>query len=156
MDSGVATEGDWEDTIDQIATTQGIDTTDSVVDYLQGIVVLCSIPIEMELQVISTELEYINEWLNIASQKSTDTTERSSTERYTEETTKTDADFEFMEIKLRKINSKIVSIQTGLDVLEGHIQDDTLKNKMDMLHQTSNIAKADSDAKLNAIRNLRS
>jgi len=156
LNDGMATEDDWEDAINQIAALHGIDTTDSVVDDLQGIVVLCSTPIEKELEVISTELEYIDEWLDIISQESADTTERSTTERYTEETTARDADLNFMELKLRKINSKIISVQIGLDILDGHSQGTDLENKIEELQMTSNLAKADSDAKLNAIRNIRS
>jgi len=131
----------WEQKFTKIAALHGIDTTDSVIDDLQGIVVLCSIPIEKELEVITVELEYIEVWVNVFAQKSTDRLSDSSTDSSSGETAENTTELNFLEGKLTEIESKITSIQIGLDVLEGHTEDSGLKNKLDELQSTSSTLK---------------
>ena len=155
IDTGTATEDGWEDVIDQIATEQGYETIDSVVEDLQGIIVLCSIPIEKELAVISTELAYITDILKIVALVETDSTERSTTERYTGETTERDAYLDFMELKLTKIDSKIMSIQTGLGVLKNYAQDEEMKTTVKELQTEIDKQSSNRQALMHILRDVK-
>ncbi len=100
----------WEDGISKISNEYGHHTTDSVVDDLQGVVVLCSTAIEKEIQKIATELEILEE---LHDKKSDETIERSgSATQYGE------SDLEFIQRHAERIDEKISSLQIGLGILE--------------------------------------
>ena len=100
----------WEDGIDKISSKYGHQTTDSVVDELQGVVVLCSNAIEKEIQKIETELKILEE---LHDKKSGETIERSgSSAQYGE------SDLEFIKRHAERVDGKILTLQAGLKVLQ--------------------------------------
>jgi hypothetical protein len=172
LDAGVATEDDWENLIDQLATMQGIDTTDSVVDYLQGVIVLCSIPIERELQSIDAELKILEMWLEIISNEQ-ESSSYDASGRLTSDTTEStvqyrESDFNFISRTLSSIDQQIKALDTGIGVLQEKTDELEAQNKasdythfvqlstqLEELQTTSNILKAKHDTEMSTIRNLR-
>ncbi|NIM25937.1 MAG: hypothetical protein GTN97_02230 [Nitrosopumilaceae archaeon] len=158
----------WEEGIISFENSQ---TTDSVVDDLQGIVVLCNNEIDKQTQQIDAELKIIEQWLQSISEEhesnyddaerltSGDTSESSSQYR--------ESDLEFITRNLASIDQKINSLQTGVKVLEEKIStlgDDAelanidLQNALQKQQQTlqtmSNVSKALHDTAMSVIRKI--
>ncbi len=166
VDAGVATESDWEDVIDQLATMQDYDTIDSVVDDLQGIVVLCSTAIDKEIYALQAEISLLQE---LSDMHSTDTIDR--TAEYTSSTSSADSDlYDFQQLVSKKTTSidiKIQSLQIGLKVLEeklASVGDDaqlanidlqnTLQKQQQTLQTMSNVSKMLHDTAMSVIRKI--
>jgi len=158
LDAGVATEDDWENVIDQIAIDLGYDTTESVVQELQGIVVLASIEIYNETQRIDAELEMIGEWLAIIEEK----------QEIETATTEVEPDLDFITWKLERYGEKINSLETGIKVLDEKLQtvgDDAqlanidlqnaLQKQQQILQIMSDTLKTYHDATLSIMNKLR-
>ena len=164
VDTRVATESDWEEVIDQLAITQGYDTTDSVVDELQGIVVLCSTAIDKEIYALQAEISLLQELSDMhIDDATTDTDSTRSTGESTE-----DMDGVWWGERLSKADQKIKSLQTGLKVLEDMLAsagDDAqlanidLQNVLQKQQQTlqtmSNVSKMLHDTQMSIIRNMK-
>ncbi len=158
----------WEEGIISFENSQ---TTDSVVDDLQGIVVLCNNEIDKQTQQIDAELKIIEQWLQSISEEhesnyddaerltSGDTSESSSQYR--------ESDLEFITRNLASIDQKINSLQTGVKVLVDKIStlvDDAelanidLQNALQKQQQTlqtmSNVSKALHDTAMSVIRKI--
>ncbi len=101
---------DWKSGIDKLSSSQADSSVDSVVDDLQGIVVLCSTAIDKEIQKIKAQVDVLEELHDREVDESSEPT-RSSTQ-YRE------SDLEFISRHAEKIDAKIESLQTGLKVLE--------------------------------------
>jgi hypothetical protein len=100
----------WKDGIDKLSSIHGDSTVDSVVDDLQGVVVLCSTAIDKEILKIQAEMSVLEE---IRDRLPAELTVRSgSTVQYGE------SDLEFLHRHADRIGEKILSLQTGLDVLQ--------------------------------------
>lgn len=122
----------WEDGIAAFAT-QGMDA--SVIDDLQGIVVLCSIQIDKKSQAINAELEMIREWLDIIENKQT-----TGTSNYNQ------SDFDFISRTLVGIDKQINSLDTGIMVLkeklasaDSSLTSIELQNQLQKLQETLQI-----------------
>jgi hypothetical protein len=100
----------WKDGIDKLSSIHGDSTVDSVVDDLQGVVVLCSTAIDKEILKIQAELSVLEEIRDRQSDGSAMSS--GSTTQYRE------SDMEFIQRHADRIGDKIISLQTGLDVLE--------------------------------------
>lgn len=159
VDSGVATESDWEDVIDQITIMQDYDTTDSVVDELAGIVVLCSTAIDKEIYSLQAEISLLQE---LSDMHVDDADSTRSTGDSTE-----DMDGVWWGERLSKVDQKIKTLQTGLKVLEEKLAssgDDAqlanidLQNALQKQQQTlqsmSNVSKMLHDTGMAIIRKI--
>jgi hypothetical protein len=149
----------WEDGIDKLTSNHGDSTVDSVVDDLQGIVVLCSTAIDKEILKIEAEMSVLEE---IRDRQSDDPAVRSgSTTQYGE------SDMEFLQRHADRIDGKIQSLQTGLSVLEDKLAtvgDDaqlanldlqsTLQKQQQLLQMMSNISKSLHDTGMTTIKNI--
>jgi hypothetical protein len=102
----------WKDGINKLSSIQGDRTVDSVVDDLQGVVVLCSTAIDKEILKIQAELSVLEE---IRDRLPSELTVRGSTAQYGE------SDLEFLHRHADRIGDKIISLQTGLEVLEDQL-----------------------------------
>ena len=113
---------DWENGIAEIKKyssqtlkvgSKGPETTESVIPELQGIVVLCSTAIDKEILKIEAEMSVLEE---IRDRQPAELTVRSgSTTQYGE------SDMEFLQRHADRIGEKILSLQTGLNVLEDEL-----------------------------------
>ena len=167
----------WEESIENIIkhtkdskykiTTGEPESVDSVVDELQGIVVLCSTSIDKELGIIEVELELIKqitEDLPIDSRLASGDIENSEENE----------DKKYWIQRLEDINSKTESIQTGLLLLQSKLNvmenvvaagDDAqlanidLQNSLQKQQQTlqtmSNVSKSYHDTAKAIIQNMR-
>jgi len=144
----------WKDGIDKLSSIHGDSTVDSVVDDLQGIVVLCSTAIDKEILKIQAEVDLLEELQDRQSDDST-------TNQYGE------SDLEFIQRHAGRVDEKIQSLQNGLDVLEDKlatIGDDsqlanidlqnTLQKQQQLLQMLSGITKSMHDTAISTIRNL--
>jgi len=112
----------WNQGIAAFAT-QGMD--ESVIDDLQGIVVLCSIQIDKKSQIINAELEMIREWLEIIENKQT-----TGTSNYNE------SDLDFISRTLVGIDEQINSLDTGIMVLKEKLESaDSSLTSIDLQNQ---------------------
>ena len=158
----------WEEGITSFPKTT---TTDSVVDELQGIVVLCSTEIDKQSQVIDSELEILEQWLKIIEKDneatSTDTAglatgETSTTGQYNQ------SDLDFIQARLASIDLKIKSLSTGVEVLEEKLStagedsqlanidlQNALQKQQQLLQTLSSISKSHHDTLKSIINNMR-
>lgn len=149
----------WKDGIDKLSSIQGDSTVDSVVDDLQGVVVLCSTAIDKEILKIEAEIALLEELNN---RQPDDSTARSGgTNQYGE------SDMEFIKRHAVRVEDKIQSLQTGLLVLEeklATVGDDTqmanidlqntLQKQQQLLQMMSNISKSLHDTQMATIKNI--
>jgi hypothetical protein len=164
------TESAWTD---GIATFEEHGMHESVVDDLQGIVVLCNTEIDKKTQTMDAELKMIEEWLKLIQEKETatkagrmttlpDGTTSDSKVQYNE------SDLDFLTRKLASIDQQISSLDTGLSVLEQKLQtvgDDAqlanidLQNQLQKQQQTlqtmSNVSKMLHDTAKAIIQNMK-
>jgi hypothetical protein len=98
----------WQDRFFDDMAIKLYGTADSTIPELQGIVVLCSTAIDKEIQKIDTELDILKE---LYDKKSDESTDRSSSTQYRE------SDLEFIKRHAERIDTKILSLQNGLDAL---------------------------------------
>ena len=171
--NGVTDEDDWDEAIDQLAIELEDETVDSVVDDLQGIVVLCNIEIDKQAQQIDAELKIIEQWLEIISEKQ-NTSTYDSADRITSESTTAstsqynESDLEFITRTLDRIDQEIASSQVGLSVLETKIQtsegmtqmmqlelQDAMNKQQQTLQTISNVSKMLHDTQMSIIRNMK-
>ena len=144
----------WKDGIDKLSSIHGDSTVDSVVDDLQGIVVLCSTAIDKEILKIEAEVALLEELHDRQSDDST-------TNQYGE------SDLEFIQRHADRVDDKIQSLQTGLEVLEDKLAtvgDDaqlanldlqnTLQKQQQLLQMLSGITKSMHDTAISTIRNI--
>ncbi|MFZ9006102.1 MAG: hypothetical protein ACO293_04925 [Nitrosopumilaceae archaeon] len=141
------------------------ETTDSVVDDLQGIVVLCNNAIDKETQQIDAELQIISQWLKVIEEKqndvSFDTAGRTAESQYNQ------SDLDFITRNLSSIDQKIKALSTGTQVLEQKLQsmgDDAqlanidLQNSLQKQQQTlqtlSSVSKAAHDTAMSIIQKI--
>ena len=150
---------DWKDGIDKLTSNHGDSTVDSVVDDLQGIVVLCSTAIDKEILKIEAEIALLEE---LNDRQSDDSTARSgASTQYGE------SDMEFIQRHADRIDDRILSLQTGLSVLEEElatIGDDaqlanidlqnTLQKQQQVLQMMSNIMKSLHDTAKSTIQRI--
>jgi hypothetical protein len=149
----------WKGGIDKLTSSQSDSSVDSVVDDLQGIVVLCSTAIEKEIQKIKAQVDVLEE---LHDRKSDDPTQpSSSSSQYGE------SDLEFISRHAGKIDTKITSLQTGLEVLKEKLAasgDDAqlanldLQNVLQKQQQTlqtiSNVMKSMQDTQMATISRI--
>ncbi len=144
----------WKDGIDKLSSIHGDSTVDSVVDDLQGIVVLCSTAIDKEILKIQAEVDLLEELQDRQSDDST-------TNQYGE------SDLEFIQRHAGRVDEKIQSLQNGLDVLDDKLAtvgDDaqlanldlqnTLQKQQQLLQMLSGITKSMHDTAMSTIRNI--
>lgn len=147
---------------------------ESVVDDLQGIVVLCNTEIDKKTQTIDAELAMIEEWLKIIQEKETATgtsdrmataptgTTKDSTVQHRQ------SDLDFITRKLGSIDQQINSLDTGLSILEQKLQtagDDAqlanidlqniLQKQQQTLQTMSNVSKMLHDTAKAIIQNMK-
>lgn len=149
----------WKNGIDQLLSSQSDSSVDSVADDLQGVVVLCSTAIEKEIQKIKAQVDVLEE---LHDRKSDDPTQPSgSTTQYEE------SDMEFISRHADKIDTKIKSLQAGLEVLDEKLStlgDDAqlanvdLQNVLQKQQQTlqtiSNVMKSMQDTQMATISRI--
>ena len=162
------TESKWNE---GITTFSQHGLRESVMPELQSIVVLCSIEIDKETQQIDAELEMIEQWLEIISekQKNVDSYDESGRLASTTETNSqyNQSDLDFITRKLSSIDQQIKALDTGVGVLEEKLQsmgEDAqlanidLQNKLQKQQQTlqtmSNVSKAAHDTAMSIIRKI--
>lgn len=114
------TTSQWEDAIESFPKQ---DNVDSVVDELQGIVVLCSTEIDKESQRIDAELDIIEKWLAIIQEQDQETSTAGSATGDTSTTQNNQSDLEFIRQKLLSMDSEINSLLNGVDVLSQKVQE---------------------------------
>jgi len=149
----------WNNGIDQLTSSQSDSSVDSVVDDLQGVVVLCSTAIEKEIQKIKAQVDVLEELHDREVDEPSEPT-RSSTQ-YRE------SDLEFISRHADKIDAKIKSLQTGLEVLEEKLAtagDDAqlanidlqnvLQKQQQALQMISNVMKSMQDTQLATISRI--
>jgi len=148
----------WKNGIEQLSAQSG-SSVDSVADNLQGIVVLCSTAIEKEIQKITAQVDVLEE---LHDRKSDDPTEpSSSTTQYRE------SDLEFIQRHSDRIDAKIVSLQTGLSVLEEKLDtagdgtqlanvdlQNVLQKQQQMIQTISNVMKNMQDTQVASISRI--
>ena len=150
---------DWKSGIDKLSSSQADSPVDSVVDDLQGIVVLCSTAIDKEIQKIKAQVDVLEELHDREVDESSEPT-RSSTQ-YRE------SDLEFISRHADKIDAKIKSLQTGLEVLDeklATVGDDAqlanidlqnvLQKQQQALQTLSNVMKSMQDTQLATISRI--
>lgn len=159
----------WQDGIASFPKTS---TIDSVVDELQGIVVLCSTEIDKQSQIIDSELEILDQWLKIIEKENAPTSTDTSASLTTGETSTTgqynQSDLDFIQTRLASIDLKIKSLSTGVEVLEGELasvgEDSQLANmdlqnalqkQQQILQTLSSISKSHHDTLKSIINNMR-
>ncbi len=150
---------DWKSGIDKLSSSQADSSVDSVVDDLQGIVVLCSTAIDKEIQKIKAQVDVLEELHDREVDESSEPT-RSSTQ-YRE------SDLEFISRHADRIDVKITSLQTGLEVLDeklATVGDDAqlanidlqnvLQKQQQALQTLSNVMKSMQDTQLATISRI--
>jgi len=129
--------------------------------------------IEKESQIIDAELKIVEQWLEIIEEKHTTDTAGTSTDYYGRTTTETgttnynESDLNFISRILESSDQKIMSLQTGLTVLEQKLQtagDDAalanidLQNMLQKQQQTlqtmSNVSKMLHDTAMSVIQKI--
>lgn len=129
--------------------------------------------IEKESQIIDAELKIVEQWLDIIEEKHTTDTSGTSTDYYGRTTTETgttnynESDLNFISRILESSDQKIMSLQTGLTVLEQKLQtagDDAalanidLQNMLQKQQQTlqtmSNVSKMLHDTAMSVIQKI--
>lgn len=99
-------------------------SSESAVDELSSVVVLCSIAMEREVQKNQSDLEFLRELSNTATENTDTATTRATDEqaRMTASSTKTN-DFDDLILKrAEKLQQKVESIQVGMNVCKDKIQ----------------------------------
>ena len=153
------TKSAWEDGINQLSSGQGYQSIDSVASDLQGIVVLCSTAIDKQILKIQAEVAILKE---LNDRKSDDPNAKSGTS-----TQYGESDMEFIVRHADLIDDKILSLQTGLLVLEDKLAttrgdsqlanidlQNTLQKQQQLLQTMSNISKSLHDTQMAMIRNM--
>ena len=149
----------WQDGIDKLTSNQGDSTVDSVADDLQGIVVLCSTAIDKEILKIKAEIALLEE---LNDRQTDDSTARSgASTQYGE------SDMEFIQRHADRIDDRILSLQTGLSVLEEELAtigedaqmanidlQNTLQKQQQALQMMSNIMKSLHDTAKSTIQKI--
>jgi len=148
--------------------------SESVVDDLQGIVVLCNTAIEKKSQAIDAELKMIQEWLKIIEEKQATDAAGTTTDYYGRAQTATGTDYnqsdlDFITRKLSSIDQQIKSLDTGIVVLKeklASVGDDAqlanidlqnaLQKQQQALQTLSNVSKATHDTAKAVLNNIRS
>ena len=160
----------WKDGIASFSQ-QGM--RESVVDDLQGIVVLCNTAIDKKSQKIDAELKMIEEWLKVIEKNQSSGTSYDAAGRITAGTTTEssvqyrESDLNFITRKLTSIDQQINSLDNGIKVLEeklATIGDDAqlanmdLQNSLQKQQQTlqtmSNVSKMLHDTAMSVIRKI--
>ena len=150
---------DWKSGIDKLSSSQADSSVDSVVDDLQGIVVLCSTAIDKEIQKIKAQVDVLEE---LHDREVDDPTQPSgSSTQYRE------SDLEFISRHADRIDVKITSLQTGLEVLDeklATVGDDAqlanidlqnvLQKQQQALQTLSNVMKSMQDTQLATISRI--
>ncbi len=161
-------ESAWKD---GIATFEKHGMSESVVDDLQGIIVLCNTEIDKKTLAMDAELKMIEEWLKIIQEKETATSDRmtASPDGTTKDSTVqyNQSDLDFITRKLASIDQQIKSLDTGVFVLEQKMQaagEDSqlanidLQNQLQKQQQTlqtmSNVSKMLHDTAMSVIRKI--
>jgi len=134
IDSGIATEDDWENAIDQLEVG-AIDGTNAYGEYGTtttfrmdyetselGTIMVFSISIDKELQSIDAELKILEMWLEIIS-KEQESSSYDASGRLTSDTTEStvqyrESDFNFILRTLGSIDQQIMALDTGIEVLQ--------------------------------------
>lgn len=158
----------WED---GIAAFSEHGMSESVIPELQGIVVLCNNVIDKKTQSINAELEILDSWLEIISDKQQSNSYDASGRLTSDTTTEAqnyESDLDFITRNLGSIDQKINALDTGIEVLEGKLStvgDDAqlanidLQNSLQKQQQTlqtmSNISKMLHDTAKSIIQNMR-
>ncbi len=150
---------DWKSGIDKLSSSQADSSVDSVVDDLQGIVVLCSTAIDKEIQKIKAQVDVLEELHDREVDEPSEPT--SSSTQYRE------SDLEFISRHADRIDVKITSLQTGLEVLEEKLAtagDDAqlanidlqnvLQKQQQALQMISNVMKSMQDTQLATISRI--
>ena len=150
---------DWKSGIDKLSSSQADSSVDSVVDDLQGIVVLCSTAIDKEIQKIKAQVDVLEELHDREVDEPSEPT--SSSTQYRE------SDLEFISRHADRIDVKITSLQTGLEVLDeklATVGDDAqlanidlqnvLQKQQQALQTLSNVMKSMQDTQLATISRI--
>ena len=147
--SGDGTASDWSKTLTAFSE-YGL--SDSVVEDLQKIIVLCNNEVSKKTQTLDAELNIIGEWLDIieknqASQQTIDP----ATGRVNSDTKSQyrESDLDFIERKLANIDRQILALDTGINVMEEKLF------TVDALQTISNISKNQHDTLKAIIQNMR-
>ena len=112
---------DWEDGIAAFSS-QGM--SESVIEDLQRIVVLCNTEIDTKIQQIDSELELIEQWLKII-EENQETSSYDAAGRLTSTTGTTQnnqSDLDFIGGKLSSIDQRIKALSNGVKVLDEKVQ----------------------------------
>jgi hypothetical protein len=159
----------WEEGITAFSPTKN---TESVIPELQGVIVLCNNEIAKKTHHIEAELDLIEQWLEIISEKQEITSSYDASGRVTS-TTETGAqynqsDLDFISRKLVSIDQQIKALDTGIKVFEEKLSslgDDAqlanidLQNSLQKQQQTlqtmSNVSKMHHDTMMSIINNMR-
>jgi len=150
---------DWKSGIDKLSSSQADPSVDSVADDLQKIVVLCSTAIDKEIQKIKAQVDVLEELHDREVDEPSEPT--SSSTQYRE------SDLEFISRHADKIDAKIKSLQTGLEVLDeklATVGDDAqlanidlqnvLQKQQQALQMLSNVMKSMQDTQLATISRI--
>lgn len=156
----------WEEGITSFENTH---TTDSVVNDLQGIVVLCNNEIDKQTQQIDAELKIIKQWLqSIYEEQEYDDAGRLTSGSISQSSSQyRESDLEFITRNLASNDQKINSLQTGVKVLEEKLStvgDDAqlanidlqnaLQRQQETLQKMSDVSKALHDTAMSIIRKI--
>ena len=149
----------WQDGINQLSSGQDYKTVDSVSHDLQRIVVLCSTAIDEQILKIQAEIAILEE---LNDRKSDDPNARSGTS-----TQYGESDMEFILRHADLVDAKILSLQTGISVLEDKLASigedsqlanidlqNSLQKQQQLLQMLSNISKSLHDTQMAMIRNM--
>ena len=154
-----------------LSAFEKVETVDSVVDDLQGIVVLCNIEIDKQTRQIESELKIIEKWLESISKEQESTYDDAGrlTSGATSESSSQyrETDLEFITRHLASIEQKIKALETGVEVLEekltsvgedAQLANIDLQNALQKQQQTlqtlSNVSKLQHDTAMSIIRKI--
>ena len=154
----------WEEGIASLPTK----STDSVVDDLQRIVVLCNNAIDKETQQIDAELKIMSQWLKIISERQEDMSlDASGRIEGTSVSQHNQSDLDFITRNLSSIDQQIKALSTGNLVLEEKLQSmgedaqlanidlqNSLQKQQQTLQTLSEDSKAAHDTAMSIIRKI--
>ncbi|MDH3825463.1 MAG: hypothetical protein OES14_06690 [Nitrosopumilus sp.] len=158
----------WEEGIIAFMANQN---TESVSSDLQKIVVLCNNEIDKETQQIEVELDMIEKWLGIISEKQESVSSYDSSGRLASTTEskeqQNESDLEFISRKLTSIDQQIKALDRGVEVLEKKLSSvgdeaqvakielqNSLQKQQQTLQTLSNVSKDAHDTAMSVIRKI--
>ena len=140
---------------------------DSVVDDLQGIVVLCNNAIDKETKQIDAELKIISQWLKVIQEKQEDVSIEVAGQTEESDSQHNQSDLDFITRQLSIIDQKIKALNTGIEVLEEQLQStgedaqmtnidlqNSLQKQQQTLQTLSDVSKAAHDTAMSIIRKI--